>query len=111
MAPDTEPTHNSGDSLNLSTQFDTLIGQQRKASPPGHQLPKRQVFCNWPSPKCHLEVVAELSELGAAAEADAWAAASAGMWSPAISASASLKPALKERLNSISTELKPFFGL
>lgn len=64
-----------------------------------------------PKLKCYLEVVADPSELEAAADADARAAASAGVRLPATSASASLKPALKERLNSISTELKTFFAL
>lgn len=64
-----------------------------------------------PKLKCYLEVVAEPSELQAAADADARAAASAGVRLSATSASASLKPALTERLNSISTELKTFFAL
>ena len=64
-----------------------------------------------PKLKCYLEVVADPSELQAAADADARAAASAGVRLSATSASASLKPALTERLNSISTELKPFFAL
>ena len=64
-----------------------------------------------PKLKCYLEVVADPSELQAAADADARAAASAGVRLSATSASASLKPALKERLNSISTELKTFFAL
>ncbi|KAB1948521.1 phospho-sugar mutase [Brevibacterium linens] len=64
-----------------------------------------------PKLKCYLEVVAEPSELQAATDADARAAASAGVRLPAASASASLKPALKERLTSLSTELKTFFGL
>jgi phosphomannomutase len=64
-----------------------------------------------PKLKCYLEVVAEPSEFESAAEADARAAASAGVRLPTTSASASLKPALKERLNSISTELKTFFSL
>lgn len=64
-----------------------------------------------PKLKCYLEVVAEPSELQAAADADARAAASAGVRLSATSASASLKPALTERLNSISTELKAFFAL
>lgn len=64
-----------------------------------------------PKLKCYLEVVADPSELQAAADADARAAASAGVRLSTTSASASLKPALKERLNSISTELKTFFGL
>ncbi|WP_166823132.1 phospho-sugar mutase [Brevibacterium limosum] len=64
-----------------------------------------------PKLKCYLEVVAEPSELQAAAEADARAAASAGVRLSATSASASLTPALKERLASITTELKAFFGL
>ncbi|MCS4593462.1 phospho-sugar mutase [Brevibacterium sediminis] len=64
-----------------------------------------------PKLKCYLEVVAEPSEIQAAAEADARAAASAGVRLPTASASASLKPALTERLNSISTELKTFFSL
>ena len=64
-----------------------------------------------PKLKCYLEVVAEPSELQAAADADARAAASAGVRLSATSASASLKPALKERLTSITTELKTFFGL
>lgn len=64
-----------------------------------------------PKLKCYLEVVAEPSELQAAADADARAAASAGVRLPAASASASLKPALKERLTSLSTELKTFLPL
>ncbi|QUL79802.1 phospho-sugar mutase [Brevibacterium sp. SMBL_HHYL_HB1] len=64
-----------------------------------------------PKLKCYLEVVAEPSELEAAAEADARAAANAGVRLPKTSASASLQPALRERLTSISTELKDFFGL
>lgn len=64
-----------------------------------------------PKLKCYLEVVAEPSELQAAADADARAAASAGVRLSATSASASLKPALKERLTSITTELKTFFAL
>ena len=64
-----------------------------------------------PKLKCYLEVVADPSELQAAADADARAAASAGVRLSATSASASLKPALTERLNSISTELKTFFAL
>ncbi|MGO3066204.1 phospho-sugar mutase [Brevibacterium linens] len=64
-----------------------------------------------PKLKCYLEVVAEPSELQAATDADARAAASAGVRLPAASASASLKPALKERLTSLSTELKTFFSL
>ncbi len=64
-----------------------------------------------PKLKCYLEVVADPSELQAAADADARAAASAGVRLSATSASASLKPALTERLNSISTELKTFFSL
>ncbi|WP_169252893.1 phospho-sugar mutase [Brevibacterium sp. 'Marine'] len=64
-----------------------------------------------PKLKCYLEVVADPSELQAAADADARAAASAGVRLPAASASASLKPALKERLTSLSTELKTFFAL
>ncbi|MGC2977742.1 phospho-sugar mutase [Brevibacterium sp. FAM 25378] len=64
-----------------------------------------------PKLKCYLEVVAEPSELQAAADADARAAASAGVRLSATSASASLKPALKERLASLSTELKTFFAL
>ena len=64
-----------------------------------------------PKLKCYLEVLAEPSELEAAAEADARAAANAGVRLPKTSASASLKPALRERLTSISTELKDFFGL
>lgn len=64
-----------------------------------------------PKLKCYLEVVAEPSEIQAAADADARAAASAGVRLPIASASASLKPALTERLNSISTELKSFFPL
>ena len=64
-----------------------------------------------PKLKCYLEVVAEPSELQAAADADARAAASAGVRLPAASASSSLKPALKERLTSLSTELKTFFAL
>ncbi len=64
-----------------------------------------------PKLKCYLEVVAEPSELQAAADADARAAASAGVRLSATSASASLKPALTERLNSITTELKSFFAL
>lgn len=64
-----------------------------------------------PKLKCYLEVVADPSELQAAAEADARAAASAGVRLPIASASASLKPALTERLNSITTELKTFFAL
>ena len=64
-----------------------------------------------PELKCYLEVVADPSELQAAADADARAAASAGVRLSATSASASLKPALTERLNSISTELKTFFAL
>ena len=64
-----------------------------------------------PKLKCYLEVVADPSELQAAADADARAAASAGVRLSTTSASASLKPALTERLASISTELKAFFGL
>ncbi|TGD09684.1 phospho-sugar mutase [Brevibacterium sp. S111] len=64
-----------------------------------------------PKLKCYLEVVAEPTELQAATDADARAAASAGVRLPATSASASLKPALRERLTSISTELKTYFGL
>src|SRR5699024_11713632 len=64
-----------------------------------------------PKLKCYLEVVAEPSELEAAAEADARAAANAGVRLPKTSASVSLQPALRERLTSISTELKDFFGL
>ncbi|UZD61449.1 phospho-sugar mutase [Brevibacterium sp. JSBI002] len=64
-----------------------------------------------PKLKCYLEVVAEPSEIQAAADADARAAASAGVRLPTASASASLKPALTERLNSISTELKAFLAL
>jgi phosphomannomutase len=64
-----------------------------------------------PKLKCYLEVVAEPSEMEAAAEADARAAASAGVRLPKTSASASLKPALTERLKTITTELKTFFGL
>ena len=64
-----------------------------------------------PKLKCYLEVVADPSELQAAADADARAAASAGVRLSTTSASASLKPALTERLASISTELKTFFGL
>ena len=64
-----------------------------------------------PKLKCYLEVVADPSELQAAADADARAAASAGVRLSATSASASLKPAMTERLNSISTELKTFFAL
>lgn len=64
-----------------------------------------------PKLKCYLEVVAEPSELEAATEADTRAAARAGLRLPATSASASLRPALTQRLTSISTELKAFFGL
>ncbi|WP_166973111.1 phospho-sugar mutase [Brevibacterium atlanticum] len=64
-----------------------------------------------PKLKCYLEVVAEPSELEAASEADRRAAASAGVKVPTTSASASLAPALKERLTSITTELKTFFAL
>lgn len=64
-----------------------------------------------PKLKCYLEVVADPSELQAAADADARAAASAGVRLSTTSASASLKPALKERLTSLSTELKTFFAL
>ena len=64
-----------------------------------------------PKLKCYLEVLAEPSELEAAAEADARAAANAGVRLPKTSASASLQPALRERLTSISTELKDYFGL
>ncbi|WP_193095794.1 phospho-sugar mutase [Brevibacterium sp. FME17] len=64
-----------------------------------------------PKLKCYLEVVAEPSELEASIHADTRAAVSAGMRLPATSASASLAPALTERLTSINTELKAFFGL
>ncbi|MDN5587724.1 phosphomannomutase [Brevibacterium sandarakinum] len=64
-----------------------------------------------PKLKCYLEVVADPSELEASAEADTRAAASAGVRVSADSASSSLKPALTERLASINTELKTFFGL
>ena len=64
-----------------------------------------------PKLKCYLEVVADPSDLKASAEADTRAATSAGVRLSATSASASLKPALMERLTSINTELKAFFGL
>lgn len=64
-----------------------------------------------PKLKCYLEVVAEPEGMAVAADADARAAASAGVKLPRTSASASLKPALTERLRTISTELKTFFGL
>lgn len=64
-----------------------------------------------PKLKCYLEVVAEPEGMAVAADADARAAASAGVRLPNTSASASLKPALTERLRTISTELKAFFGL
>ncbi|WP_193081584.1 phospho-sugar mutase [Brevibacterium aurantiacum] len=64
-----------------------------------------------PKLKCYLEVVADPEGLAAAAAADQRAVASAGLRVPTNSASAALQPALKERLTSISTELKAFFGL
>ena len=64
-----------------------------------------------PKLKCYLEVVADPEGLAAAAAADQRAVAAAGLRVPTASASAALKPALNERLKSISTELKEFFGL
>ncbi|WP_413334045.1 phospho-sugar mutase [Brevibacterium sp. GP-SGM9] len=64
-----------------------------------------------PKLKCYLEVVTDPEGLAAAAEADSRAVRAAGLRVTTASASASLKPALGERLNSISTELKTFFGL
>lgn len=64
-----------------------------------------------PKLKCYLEVVADPEGLAAAAAADQRAVAAAGLRVPTASASAALKPALNERLKSISTELKAFFGL
>ncbi|SMX69159.1 phospho-sugar mutase [Brevibacterium antiquum] len=64
-----------------------------------------------PKLKCYLEVVADPEGLAAAAAADQRAVAAAGLRVSTASASAALKPALNERLKSISTELKAFFGL
>lgn len=64
-----------------------------------------------PKLKCYLEVVADPEGLAAAAAADQRAVAAAGLRVTTASASAALQPALKERLTSISTELKTFFGL
>ncbi|WP_231442132.1 phospho-sugar mutase [Brevibacterium zhoupengii] len=64
-----------------------------------------------PKLKCYLEVVADPEGLAAAAAADQRAVSAAGLRVPTTSASAALQPALKERLTSISTEFKAFFGL
>lgn len=64
-----------------------------------------------PKLKCYLEVVADPEGLAAAAAADQRAVAAAGLRVTTASASAALQPALKERLTTISTELKTFFGL
>ncbi|MCI4011066.1 phospho-sugar mutase [Brevibacterium sp. ZH18] len=64
-----------------------------------------------PKLKCYLEVVADPEGIAAAAAADQRAVAAAGISLTTTSASASLAPALKERLTSISSELKDFFGL
>ena len=64
-----------------------------------------------PKLKCYLEVVADPEGLAAAAAADQRAVAAAGLRVTTASGSAALQPALKERLTSISTELKTFFGL
>lgn len=47
----------------------------------------------------------------AAADADARTVAAAGLGVSTASASAALNPALKERMTTIGTELKGFFGL
>lgn len=64
-----------------------------------------------PKLKCYLEVVADPEGLAAAAAADKRAVAAAGLSVSTASSSAALAPALKERLRTISTELKDFFGL
>src|SRR5699024_1527776 len=64
-----------------------------------------------PKLKCYLDVLAEPSELEAAAAADARAAANAGERPPKTTARDSLQPALRDRLTSISTALKDYFGL
>lgn len=64
-----------------------------------------------PKLKCYLEVVTDPEGLAAAAAADQRAVAAAGLRVTTASASAALQPALNERLKTISTELKDFFGL
>ncbi|GAA1850893.1 phospho-sugar mutase [Brevibacterium marinum] len=64
-----------------------------------------------PKLKCYLEVLADPEGLAAAAAADQRAVAAAGLRVSTASSSAALAPALKERLKTISTELKIYFGL